>query len=654
MGGPEPLPEMQQPNMPLDDGLVNHANDQGRQLALMKSGFAETLRAGWTRLVEFWKTQRPHEVAEGLLHRWGALVVVLFALGYYGQYYRSGLNLGGEGGTVALYAMRLMEGYRPLQDTFLGYNVLWFYPVAWLFELTGPNYIALRLYFFAICTITGVLAFLVVRRVTGRGWFAVLAALGPVLIPGMLFRNYMAFLAVLNMLTLLQAYVVEQPRPVIRWVWTAAAGLSLGLTYLIRIDLGAFFTLITLGLLVLYPLGFRSGFWKRCGVAAGSLILTVAMVTATHAPFVWDAKKRGYDDPFLAQYTGWMSLVAYLAKLELAKQAPPAPPPVEAAAAEATPGAESAPVATAESSTPPAAPVEKSSNDIESTEYLQKIPMAALFKDRPMDEKIFLLLTYLPIPVAGVLVGISGLVFLGALVRRDTALRAEALTVLIATGAALTLFPQYFFFRPDPPHLSEFMAPFLIAMACGAWIFVRWSRFLTRWGTGLVLLLIGVNIALYFYQIFPKESAGTIAAKRKRTHELKAENGVHVWLKRQECEELRTLCEVIKTRTRPGDYLVTYPYSPTVNFMTDRPSFEYNLYVDNAHNVASFHEETLREFEKYRPAAVVIDNRAVNKTEASRFKNWAAETYRWLQENYHYAGTYRRQEVYLRPDLAPH
>ncbi len=31
---------------------------------------------------------------------------------------------------------------RPIVDTFIGYNVLWFYAVAGLFKITGPNYIA--------------------------------------------------------------------------------------------------------------------------------------------------------------------------------------------------------------------------------------------------------------------------------------------------------------------------------------------------------------------------------------------------------------------------------------------------------------------------------------------------------------------------------
>jgi hypothetical protein len=594
----------------------------------------------WSRFLQFCKTHRPHAQAERFLHRWGALVIVLFALGYYGQYYRSGLNLGGEGGTVAVIAMRLMEGQRPLVDTFLGYNLMWFYPVAWLFELTGPNYIALRLYFFAICTATGVLAFLVVRRVTGRGWFAVLAALGPILIPGMLFRNYMGFLAMVNMLTLLQAYVFVQPTERRRWLWTAAAGLALGLTYLIRIDVAAFFSVITLGLLILYPLGFRGEFRRRAKTALGALGLTVALLAVTHAPFYIDARQRGYDEPFVQQYTGWIKLVRYLAEQQAAAlKAPPATP----AAPEASPSpAQVAPAA------------QKDQRDIESEDYLQKKAISDIAAPASFYDRAFILITYGPILVALMLVLPAGVLFLIALFRKQQDLREEMLAILIVTGSALTLFPQYFFFRPDTPHLSEFMVPFLVAMACSVWIVCRLARARGGWRwvwaatLGAVCLL---DAGLYFYHSFPKDSAGTIAAKRKQTHELVAENGVRVKLKRQTRDELQQLCDLIKTHTRPGDYVVCYPYAPTINFMTDRPSYEHNLYVDNAHNVSRFHEETMAEITKYRPAAVLIDNRAINQTDDSRFQNWAAETYQWLRENYRSQGIYRKQEVFLRPDL---
>src|SRR4051812_36290778 len=108
---------------------------------------------------------------DGLFRKWGPLVLLVFAVLYYGQYYRSGLNLGGEGGTVAVNAMRLNEGWLPIKDTTLNYNVMWFYPVAWLFKLTGPDYITLRIYFFALCVVAALLGFLIVRRVTGFGWY---------------------------------------------------------------------------------------------------------------------------------------------------------------------------------------------------------------------------------------------------------------------------------------------------------------------------------------------------------------------------------------------------------------------------------------------------------------------------------------------------
>ena len=62
---------------------------------------------------------------------------------------------------------------------------------------------------------------------------------------------------------------------------------------------------------------------------------------------------------------------------------------------------------------------------------------------------------------------------------------------------------------------------------------------------------------------------------------------MRVWLKPKEREEIAELCRVIDNYTKPTDYIVCYPYAPTINFMTNRPSYEYNLYVDNAHNVST-------------------------------------------------------------------
>jgi hypothetical protein len=585
--------------------------------------------------------------AESLLKRCGGWAIAAFAISYYASYYRSGLNFSGEGGTVAIVAQRLLEGQRPIVDTFLGYNVMWFYPVAWLFQFTGPDYTALRVFFFAVCTATGVLAFFVVRRVTGSGWYSVIAALGPVLIPGMIFRNYMSFLAMLNMLTLLQAYVFEQPTARRQIFWMMGAGGVLGLTFLMRIDLGVFFTAMTAGLILLYPLGQKQRFSRRLQVAGLGAIIAVLMVLATHTPFYLDARKRGYAEDFVSQYTGWLGMVRYLASQQFAKSAgsnPVTTAPTEGsiAAADATTGE------------PSPTPAPKASNrDVDSDGYLQKRSLADILGGQTFYDRAFALATYLPIPVALLITVPAVVLLIAGVTRRDFALKTDALALLVTTGSALTLFPQFFFFRPDTPHLSEFMAPFMVAMACAVWTAFRWSKRISGvriWAVLLAAMAL-FDVTVYFSHAFPKESSGSIAARKKRKFELVAENGVHVWLKQKERDEVAEICRVIKTYTKPTDYIVCYPYAPTINLMTDRPSYEYNLYVDNAHNVSSFFQDTLAEVAKYQPAAILIDNRALNQTEASRFYNWASATYDWIKANYAYAGTYRRQEIYLRPDL---
>jgi hypothetical protein len=578
---------------------------------------------------------------ESRLKTWGGLIVAIFAVIYYSLYYRSGINFSGEGGTVALVAMRLLEGQRPIVDTFLGYNVMWFYPVAWLFQLVGPDYTALRMFFFGLCMTTGVMAFFIARRVTGSGWFSILAAMGPVLIPGMIFRNYMAFLAMLNMLVMLQAYVFEQTTKLRQIFWMAAAGVSLGLTYLMRIDLGTFFTVMSAGLIVLFPFGRRQGIASSLALAATGASLAVIMFFATHAPFYIDGLKRGYAEPFAAQYTNWLAMVRYLASQQLAKPSAPAPVSTEA---QIQP--------TSAESTPIAAPPRKS-GDVDSEGYLQKRALTDVLGARTLYDRFFALATYLPIAVSLLIILPAAALLLAALVSRDFALKTKALALLVTTGSSLTLFPQFFFFRPDTPHLSEFMAPFMVAIACAVWLALEWrkkNRLVAGYCLAVMILGLG-NVAVYFFHAFPKESSGSIAARKMRKHEFVGENGVRVWLKQKECEDIAGIFRVLQTYTKPSDYVVCYPYAPTINFMVNRPSYEYNLYIDNAHNVSQFFQETLAEVEKYRPAAILIDNRALNQTEDSRFRNWAPETYEWITTNYAHAGTFRRQEIYLRPDL---
>src|SRR6266481_7569749 len=122
---------------------------------------------------------------------WFPVVLFIFALVYYGSYAFSGLDLNGEGGTIAVVADRIRHGSRPFVDTFLGYNLLWFYPIVWLFQIFGPNFTLVRIFFFVLSILTGMLAYRTVRRVTHSDLLAFGCALVLILIPGIQFRNYL-------------------------------------------------------------------------------------------------------------------------------------------------------------------------------------------------------------------------------------------------------------------------------------------------------------------------------------------------------------------------------------------------------------------------------------------------------------------------------
>jgi hypothetical protein len=136
--------------------------------------------------------------------RWPWLVLLIaLAIAYYGSYFRHGIEFRDEGGTVALVSKRLLEGETPFIDVVLGYNVLWFYPVVALYKVFGVSFVLLRVYCFALSTLTVVLAFLAVEKAGRKPWLAFLVALLPLLVPGMTFKNYMPLMAVANSLALL-------------------------------------------------------------------------------------------------------------------------------------------------------------------------------------------------------------------------------------------------------------------------------------------------------------------------------------------------------------------------------------------------------------------------------------------------------------------
>ena len=584
---------------------------------------------------------------ENFLGRWGWALVLVFAFVYYAQYYRAGLNLGGEGGTNAVLALRLMEGQRPIADTFLGYNLLWFYPIVALFKVTGPDYTSLRIFFFVLCAINALLGFAVVRTTTHRSWLAFATAILLVLVPGMIFRNYMGFIGLLSMLVLLKAYVLPAESERVRFRWMLAAGAGMSICFLLRIEPSLLLAVVWFGLAVLYPLGARREFLPRLKTSLVGTFAALAVFLTMHGVFAWHANTRGFGPQFLGQYTAMVGYFGY----ELSQQWE---------SIKGRPSADEAPAPLGTPLSQPPAPTEvvnppKNASAMQSEwvqDRLGRPSLGDIWKAKRQRDRYFNVCLYYPVFWSAAFVSVALVMLAAAALGGNADHKNRALTILTTTGCALSLFPQYFFFRPDAPHLGEFMVPFLPAVACSSCAVWNASRSAVRpvWRRLVWLLIVpsALLVPIYLKAIMPRESAGTWFHQGE-TVEFTALNGVRVKLPPSEARAMEGFRDAILSNSGPEDWVVSYPYAPTVNFMTARRSYEHNLYVDDATAGTDFMRGAIERATTMRPAVFVIDNRPINGTEASRFSNWARPFMEFLEANYRLAGTfnYGRRELYV-------
>lgn len=577
---------------------------------------------------------------EAWLGRYGAWALAGFALIYYGLYYNCDLPLTGEAGSNALIAQRIREGWLPIKDMFVGYNLMWFYPLAGIFELTGPHLLATRIFFLCLSTITGVLGFLLVRQATGMAWLAALAGGLMVLMPGAIYRNYMGFLATLASFALVRGYLVDAGTPRARWLWMGFAGAALSLCFSIRIEPSLLLAVVWAGLVVLYPLGVRGEFLSRMKILLPGTVLALVCFAAVHAPLVVDASRRGFGKEFLAQYSQFVNLLRWELSQEIERVVPPKPasPSAKFRDLDLIPVSLNKPVESKAESPRDGRQARPDFQEILRLRGVSYLDLAI----------------YLPVLSACVLALSGAGMFFFGIARGNREGRRAGLVLLTTTGCSLALFPQYFFFRPDSVHLAEFMVPFYAALACGLGFGVGLirNRSLTVRMAGVLLAgVCVVQIAVAFNALFGREGSGSIRSARGKTALFEAPGGISMRVRPVDLGDWQNLRDALLRHSESSDWLVTYPYVPVLNIMAERPSYQRKLYVDNATESPNFPFLAISEFDEKRPAVVVINNRDINKTEFSRFKNWAAPFYRHIAANYVLVGTYLKEiEVFVRPD----
>ncbi len=561
-----------------------------------------------------------------MLRRWIPALLCLFAVCYYGSYYRCSLYPAGEGGVEGVTALRLLDGQIPFINAVLNYNLFWFYPIVGLFKVVGPSYTALRIFFFFLATLTGLLSFYVIRLTTKRLDVATLAGLLALILPGQLFRNYMAFLVMLNLALFLKAFLSPHTTILRRFSWIGAAGFAISFTFLVRIDLGFFLGLIFLGLTLLFP-------WVRCdqqsistpiihrlSLSAAALLLGAFAFLALHIPVYNYSLRHGFAPQFMGQYQQWSRSLTSQANHLLKEVHVPSlcslPSPAHSTLSPTTPLAQ-----------PVVAP---SVSTKQKTTLLRR----SLFST-DLREQIMALNLYLPIICALLLFFVAG----GFFFQKKTSHTAhqQAFQLLTSLGSSLALFPQYFFWRPDMVHLSEFMVPMMVTIIMTmSFCYHTWSssKRLFQFFNALFLFCGATTLSLYFINGCQSQSTGGIAISEGRTKEFFGENGVHVKLKPEEWEETSAIYQSILHHSKPGEYVICFPYNPEINFMTNRPSYRSNLYCDDMTATSYFDEMAIQEIETFHPAVIVINNWPINGTEHSRFCNWATPTYHYICSHY--------------------
>jgi hypothetical protein len=583
-------------------------------------------------------SRRAGAAVEHFLARRGVWLLAAFAFVYYALYYDTGLKLTGEQGSNALIAMRIIGGERPIADMFIGYNLLWFYPLVWIFSVLGPHWLAMRIYFLLIAAVTALLGYAMVRRVTGLAWAALATGVLMVLMPSSIFRNYLGFIGILAATVLLRGYVLEAGSARRQIAWMAAAGAGLSVCYLIRIEPSLLITVVWAGLAVLYPFGERGAFARRLRTVATGTALALAAFAAVHAPFVIHAYQRGFGPEFTGQYSQYFHMLGDELRREVDHWTAPS--------AVVTP---SAAAVVAESAAPAPGADEFGGRD---GRRALPSPWKIVSRDGIY---FFAAAIWFPVLLAP-LFALTGLFLLWpALVRGDPERKGLALVMLTTTGCALAFFPQYFFFRPDPTHLNEFLLVFWPASVCSAWAAWRAAGLsgsrACRMVSWLLAALTALQMVVSFNALFNRESSGSIRSARGMDTPFRAAHGVAAKVKKKELPDWEGLRDTVLRHAAPGEFVITYPYVPIVNVMCDRPSYQRRLYADNATVDAGFFAGESALIDERRPAVIVINNRAINKTEESRFRNWAAPLQGHIEANYVPVGDFFDEiSVYARPD----
>ena len=552
------------------------------------------------------------------------VLLVTIAYFYYGAFYNYSFNLSDEG-SVALISEKLYKGERPYLDITLGYGLLWFYPIVFLFKLFGIKFYLIRIYFLVLAFTSSLFAYALLLRLTEKHVIALVVALLVLLFPGVLFQTYIPFLVISGAYIIFLYDVKTNKARINPWLALFINGTYLSFAFLIRGDIATIYTLIFLlyHSLSAVQLAIIECDQKKLIIVPVRFFSIITIVVITALPFALHAKVNGYLDGFLSQYSHFaVQLVVKVHDRYFLH------PKTDALPAVGTLLTDNHPAGT----------------------LLQKPDISSFFSAEGPHALLFV--TYFPLVI---FIFIWWYLGIGFFVNRLNAQKladfiGERTYLLILSLCAFSTFLQFFVWRPDMPHFSGFMPGFMILLAY--FLFILGQR--KAKVTGIITLPRPAFYGLCFFSAifliaFVSVYEEGLLLRENRDFRLQMEKGIDVRLTKEEYEGITRLVTLVKENSKPGEFVLCFPYRPGINFIADRPTFQNSLYVDDAilNTNPMWLEKMWHDISVRKPKVIVIDNWAINNTEISRFHNWARPLYLEILKSYRLQDKFDAYEVFV-------
>lgn len=573
-------------------------------------------------------------------------VLATIAYFYYGAFYNYSFNLADEG-SVALISEKLYKGERPFLDITLGYGILWYYPIVFLFKLFGVKFYIIRIYFLVLAFISSLFAYALLLRLTKKHVVAVCVGLLVLIFHGVTYLTYIPLLVISGAYVLFLFDVKTNKTIINHWLALFFNGVFLGFAFLIRGDIATIYTFIFLiyHSLSAAKLAIIECDPKKLIIVPVRFIGIIIIIAITAMPFALHAKVNGYYDGFIYQY---FQFSEQLISVVHSRYFLPSQTSV-------TPSFGTLPTLALNDvgtlQTDALTDISKIQTDnLPAGTLWQKPAISSFFsKDGP---HALLFVTYFPLVIFTIIWMYLGSDFFVRCFSTDKLADfiSERTDLLILSLAAFSTFPQFFVWRPDMPHFSEFMPGFMTLMA--NFLFILWQRknvsagFITMPRTAFYFVCF---FSIFFLVEFVSIYEEGLIIRKDRDFRLQMDKGIDVRLTRDEYDNITRLIAQVKEYSKPDDFVLCFPYCPGINFIADRRTFQNFLYADDSFlNSQPWWLEKMRlDIAAKKPKVIVIHDWAVNNTEVSRFRNWARPLYVEISKSYRLQDKFDPYEVFV-------